>query len=54
MWWREMVSSGSGWGPAAGSCEYGIEPSVPQKTGNLLTKWDTVNFTKRNQVRGIK
>jgi hypothetical protein len=32
-----LDSSGSGYGPVAGFCENGNEPSFPQKEGNFLT-----------------
>jgi hypothetical protein len=34
--WRELDSAGSGYGPVAGFCEYGDEPSGSMKKGYFL------------------
>jgi hypothetical protein len=40
----QLVSSGSGHGPMAGSCEYGIELSVPQNLADILTRGATIGL----------
>jgi hypothetical protein len=39
-------TAGSGWGPVAGFCEHGNEPSgSAKKVCYALTKWISINFS---------
>jgi len=42
-----LDSSGSGYGPMAGPCKHGNEPSGSIKAKNFLTCWVTVSFSRR-------
>jgi hypothetical protein len=48
-----MDSSGSGWVPVGGICEYDIEPMTSIKAGNFLTNRTTVLFSSQTWNRGI-
>jgi hypothetical protein len=42
-----LDSSGSGYGPVAGSCVYGNETSGSIKAGNLFKSYLTISFSRR-------
>jgi hypothetical protein len=52
--WGELDLAGSGWGPVAGFCEQGNEPSGSiKKAGNSLTRWVTIGFSKNILHHGV-
>jgi hypothetical protein len=48
-----LDASGSGWGPVAGCCEHGNEPSGSIKGGEFLTSWATVKSWRRTALHGV-
>jgi hypothetical protein len=45
-----LKSSGSGWGPVAGSCEHDNEPSGSIKGGDFLYKLSDCQFLKKDSA----
>jgi hypothetical protein len=48
-----LVSSDSGYGTVAGSCEHGNETSGYIKGREFLTRWETITFSRRTLLHEV-